>query len=267
MKGAIDVGIGVDVQDIEKSTLVKDAAGYVIDQIWESDGKIRGSEIATMWGYQGGGPLNLVNIDGTVDFVASAIVDLDLKIKRVNLLDAELFRINLLEMGYDAPKVQPVLATNEGGILYLNSGSRAGHRVYNTEDGGEQFYLYGSGDTVWVEFDGYYQQYTGVTKVVADGGLGDDLFDASRLKDIAVEITGGEGDDILIAGTGGSILDGGAGEDRLEGGIGVDVLRGGAGDDRLSGGWVMTFWKAASGWIVSLAAKGTTPTSSATTLG
>ena len=60
-------------------------------------------------------------------------------------------------------------------------------------------------------------------------------FDASKLN-IPVELYGGEGDDVLIAGTKGSILDGGAGNDELYGGDGLDFISGGIGSDILHGG-------------------------------
>ena len=61
-----------------------------------------------------------------------------------------------------------------------------------------------------------------------------------------VELYGGDGDDVLIAGTAGSILDGGDGNDELYGGDwhrlsssaakAPDILYGGLGDDILDGG-------------------------------
>lgn len=47
--------------------------------------------------------------------------------------------------------------------------------------------------------------------------------------------TGNSRDNLLIAGTGGSVLDGAGGDDDLEGGSGADDLRGGADDDVLLG--------------------------------
>ena len=159
---------------------------------------------------------------------------------------------------YNAPNVQPVLGEVRNGVLYLNMGSSASQRVYKNQDGGEIFTLddqYGAG-TVNVEYEGYYQSYSGVTSVVADGGEGDDTIDASRLKYATVNLKGGKGKDKLIAGWKGGTLDGGEGDDvldaslaidivtliggdgkdRLTGGAGNDILIGGAGDDRLSSG-------------------------------
>jgi RTX calcium-binding nonapeptide repeat (4 copies) len=151
------------------------------------------------------------------------------------------------------------LANQVGSTLYLNSGSRAGNRLYgNIEDGGENFTLYTDlkNGGVGVEFDGYYQTFTGVTKVVADGGAGDDTFDATKLNNVRVEISGGAGDDTFLSGTGAVFFDGGtgddildasrskanstlvggAGNDKLTSGSGNDSLEGGSGDDRLTAG-------------------------------
>lgn len=228
-EGLISVNIDVDLQDIEKSTLTKDAAGYVTGQTWKGDGKIRGSEIYTMLTYEPSasnlyGVGNLFNIDGSINF------ELNLNGQAFgigfhkNLLDVELYKFS-----YDAPKVQPKLAEVISGVLYLNSGDRAGSRKYgDTTDGGEAFNLYTDKSTgkVGVEYDGYYQLFSGVTKVIARGGAGDDTFDASHLDNIFIEFYGGAGNDSLITGNAGGFLDGGDGNDTLDASAsinGVDV--------------------------------------------
>lgn len=74
------------------------------------------------------------------------------------------------------------------------------------------------------------------------GNDGDDLIIGSQLAD---EIGGGNGDDILLGNDGNDILfgfngndtlDGGSGDDYLSGGEGVDILFGGEGNDTLVGG-------------------------------
>ena len=47
--GKINFYAGLDLQDIARSELTKDDRGYVTDVKWVSDGRIRGSEIATMF--------------------------------------------------------------------------------------------------------------------------------------------------------------------------------------------------------------------------
>ena len=144
---------GLDLQDIATSELTKDEDGYVTDVDWISDGRIRGSEIATMYDYEGGGFKNLFNIKMGADFVASVFVKLDLFVTEITLFKAELFRINLFNLELNAPRVQPYLAEKQGDTLYLNVGSRAELRKYfNTTDGGENVVLSGSGGTVTVSY-------------------------------------------------------------------------------------------------------------------
>jgi len=238
LRGGVEMEINIDLQDIGRSTLTKDPDGYVTDVVWESDGKIRVSEMITMWTYENGGLGNLLNIDGGMDFVA----DLVLKAKfpflgSITLLDYELFRINLFSFDYNAPYVTPYLAMQDGDTLYVNSGPRAGERQYfNIADGGETFIFSGSDGTVNIEFDNWYRTYTGVEHLVVDGGAGDDVLDASRLDYVTVEMIGGAGDDTLIAGSAGSTIRGGDGDDELIAAEGDDILYGEAGQDRLIGG-------------------------------
>ncbi|NJN75495.1 MAG: hypothetical protein HC796_03725 [Synechococcaceae cyanobacterium RL_1_2] len=147
-QGKIVLDVDIDLQDIPKSSLTKNSDGYVTNITWRGDGKIRGSEIITMLGFQDpqltnipsifqalSRPLNLINIDAEIRF------DLDLVGQafgfdfRENLLSFTLF-----EFDWNPTPVQPYLARVENGILYLNSGPDAGRRTYGeTKDGGEIF--------------------------------------------------------------------------------------------------------------------------------
>lgn len=245
--GGISFFVDFDLQDIARSTLTKDNAGYITSVVMQSDGKIRMSEIVTMYEYQGGWFTNLFNIDGGADVYAKAYVKLSLPIIGTKtIFNANLFSANLFSFDYNAPYVTPTLGRMAGSILYLNAGPDAGLRNYfDTIDGGEQFWLYGSGGTVGVEFDGWYQTFNGVTNVVVDLGQGDDFLDATRLSGVTVTASGGAGNDTLMLGSAGGALSGGAGDDILYGGsgndrlygeTGSDILIGGAGDDLLDGG-------------------------------
>lgn len=246
LEGFINLDLGVDLQDIAKSILSKDSEGYVTGQNWQSDGKIRASEIATMWNYDNDGDgsadtfENLANVKGGVKFSAGAFVDLDLFFGKKRIFNQKIFEAELLDLSYKAPQVQPTLAKKEGSTLYLSSGSRAANRIYNVEDGGEKFIISGKqAGNIGIEYDGFYQTFSGITKIVADGGVGDDLFDASLLRNnVTVEFTGGVGDDTLIAGLAGGILDGGEGDDLLDAtkAISFAKLIGAAGNDTLKGG-------------------------------
>ena len=67
---------------------------------------------------------------------------------------------------------------------------------------------------------------------------GSDIAEASSLEASALRLTetGGDGDDVLIGGEGGTVFDGGAGDDVLIGGPGADTFTCGAGDDVVVGG-------------------------------
>ncbi|MBV5330735.1 MAG: LEPR-XLL domain-containing protein, partial [Chlorobium sp.] len=289
LRGGITFYADLDLQDIASSSLTKDDNGYITDVDMESDGKIRMSEIITMYEYEGGGFANLFNISGGAGVYAKAYVDLDLPIiGSETIIDITLFEATLFSFAYNAPYVEPTLGRVEGGVLYLNAGGDAGDRAYfNTSDGDEQFFLYGSNGTVDVEFDGWYQTFNGVSSVEVDMGAGNDLLDASRLSGVTVNAHGGSGDDNLILGSNGGtlhgdagddelsitsasnavarlygdggddqltgaggadILDGGTGTDRLSAGSGNDTLTGGTGDDTLAGGAGVDTYVFASGF-------------------
>jgi Ca2+-binding RTX toxin-like protein len=67
----------------------------------------------------------------------------------------------------------------------------------------------------------------------AAGEAGNDLLDGGAGNDV---LDGGDGADTLLGGDGSDLLMGGAGSDSLDGGAGDDVLDGGDGDDTLLGG-------------------------------
>ena len=73
----------------------------------------------------------------------------------------------------------------------------------------------------------------GLTKLTADGGLGNDDITGSDGKDA---LKGGAGNDTVRGGLGADVIDGGAGADSLMGDAGNDKLLGGDGDDYLDGG-------------------------------
>ncbi|MGR3540571.1 MAG: calcium-binding protein, partial [Hasllibacter sp.] len=216
-RGTLTFYAGVDLQDIAKSELTKDAFGNVESVQFVSDGRIRGSEIATMFDYEGGGFANLFNITLSADVALSVFVELDLWLTTVTFYEATLFRANLFDYTYEAPRVQPYLAEKQGDTLVLNFGDRAGERRYfGTEDGGEEVTLHGSGGTVYVEYDGWYQEYSGIRHVVGNLGQGDDTIDLTRLRDVQASITLGAGDDTAYARHGGGAILGGSGKDRIQ---------------------------------------------------
>ncbi|MCX7417988.1 MAG: hypothetical protein NT013_00415 [Planctomycetia bacterium] len=248
LQAGIDLSAQVDLQDIGKPVLKKDSNGNVLSYNIVTDGKIHGTEIVAMFKYENPGLdvlkgfSNLFNFDAKLDLFAGIFAD----VFGERILDLDLFRITLYEFEHKAPFIEPKLAKQVGSTLYVNVGSKAADRKYfNTTDGDEKVYLTGEGGTVGVEFDGWYETYSGVTKVVADMGDGNDLFDAHLLKGVKVDVKGADGNDTLYAGSAGGTLDGGDGDDKLIGNIaaetllggeGADTLDAGAGDDRLVGG-------------------------------
>ncbi|MFM8984700.1 MAG: hypothetical protein ACKONH_01325, partial [Planctomycetia bacterium] len=85
------------------------------------------------------------------------------------------------------------------------------------------------------------EEFTGIDRVLFDGGIGDDELDASGLNGLPLEFVGGAGDDTVLVGSGSatqlSILDGGVGNDRIEvAGGGRFRILGGLGDDEIEAG-------------------------------
>jgi Ca2+-binding RTX toxin-like protein len=159
---------------------------------------------------------------------------------------------------HDSP---PVLATLLGdGTLQLNMGPHAGERLTgDLDDDAENFAVthvstQGDGtETVDVQAFGYVQEYSGVKKIYADGGQGDDVItlqsgvispadlyggvgnDEIHGADGATTMHGGDGNDNLFAGSGATTMYGEAGDDLLQGGAGADYLDGGDGNDTAYG--------------------------------
>ena len=71
--------------------------------------------------------------------------------------------------------------------------------------------------------------------VIASGRAGDDVIEASAVTTgaIALTLSGGNDDDVLVGGAGNDTLLGGPGDDILIGGPGTDVLDGGTGNNVL----------------------------------
>ncbi len=76
----------------------------------------------------------------------------------------------------------------------------------------------------------------GVTRVVANGGAGNDYLNATDLADIPFTANGGDGDDDVGGGASADTLNGDAGVDNLSGRAGGDTINGGAGNDVPDGG-------------------------------
>lgn len=209
------------------------------------DGKIRGSEIIALLTYKtpdgkSYGPLNLASITLKGEVGARAYVDVFALFSWETVWEYEFFRATIFEKTFSAPRPKPTLATvASDGTLKINAGSSANQRAFgSTTDVGESFTLtqLSNGD-IKVRFENTEteQILSGVTKVSFSAGKGNDVLDARGLT-IPVEFDGGEGDDTLYAGDGGSVMSGGSGNDTIYGGKGVDVIYGGTGSDIIDAG-------------------------------
>lgn len=108
---------------------------------------------------------------------------------------------------FDSSCPEPVLAENVGGVLYLNIGSRAGDRLeYDTADGDETLVVvHVSGDslseTVEVQWRQWKMEFSGITKIYAEAGQGNDYIDLQGTL-VESEIHLGAGNDTLYLGLG-----------------------------------------------------------------
>ncbi|MFM7137940.1 MAG: hypothetical protein ACKO1M_12865, partial [Planctomycetota bacterium] len=162
---------------------------------------------------------------------------------------------NLVHEGSDgAPIYASRLDGTEGdavpGTLLIHVGEAAPKRVSNQDpldarDGSEQFKIWSDGSTVSVQYLNYSTSITktwsGVTRVVFEGGLGNDELDASGLNGIPLIFKGGDGNDSVTLGSGhGSTVSRIEGEDGndtiIVNGAGLIEILGGVGNDAITGG-------------------------------
>ena len=142
----------------------------------------------------------------------------------------------------------PQLATLlPDGTLRLNVGANVGgapaegkRQIEPTEINEHYLVSHDSGDatgeTIIVEAFGVSQKFSGVKRILAEAGDGDDeiILDSGVL--VPSTLVGGDGYDILKAGGGAALLDGGAGDDVLTGGGQADEIFGGDGNDTIDAG-------------------------------
>jgi len=215
----------------------------------DGDGKVRLQEITDNL------PLCVFDVGGHLEAGLAAKVQVGPVAKRFDIAT-----VRLLEFAHSCSENDFLLGEVDGdGQLTLFMGPEASRRGdVNADDIEEHFNVYHVGgdsgnETISVSAFGVTQEFTGVSTIVADGGLGDDsIYLAPGVVSPATlrggagddEITGGngsdelrgnDGDDLIIGGSGNDQIFGGNGNDELIGGLGGDMLEGGDGDDELFG--------------------------------
>jgi len=149
-----------------------------------------------------------------------------------NIATIELFSFANSSSGSSStPPPPPNVATSLGnGELRLNMGPFANVRNISKDVIDETFNI--TPGLVLAAF-GVQETYTGINKVTADGGTGNDVISIDA--DVVANLHGGDGNDNLYGNSQDDQLFGDEGSDRLTGRGGNDTLTGGAGNDKLYG--------------------------------
>ncbi|MBV5346868.1 hypothetical protein JZU46_01425, partial [bacterium] len=143
----------------------------------------------------------------------------------------------------------PVISSRVGDTLYLHMGdtpNRYGSDIYD-EVTHETYNIQALQNTttgaytgeIKVSSLGMSDKYTGIKKIVARGGKGNDTIFVSEGVDAVLDFEGGAGSDnlIILGGAMGSVIRGGDGNDVLMGGDASGIVfDGGAGNDKFTGG-------------------------------
>jgi Ca2+-binding RTX toxin-like protein len=209
----------------------------------DRDGKIRFDELAANILANSNNPLAVFDISGMIQFFLRAFVEINLILTKIEL-EFEFARVTLFE--FESDFVRPAIMANvSSDELILNIGPNAASRLNgDLSDGNETIFVAedGSDLVVWsAQFGradmtaGQRFPKAGITKIVADGGAGNDTIDLSGVTTIKAVVHGGEGNDVIIGTGKDDELFGDAGNDTLKGGNGADMLFGGVGADLLLG--------------------------------
>ncbi|MDP4842168.1 MAG: hypothetical protein NWR74_06260, partial [Burkholderiaceae bacterium] len=138
----------------------------------------------------------------------------------------------------------PVISYRDGGTLYLNMGDKSGRygsgKLYDDLIN-ESYSIEQSGGTITVSSMGEKKTYSAsqVTRIVANGGKGNDTIYVGENVSARLDFDGGLGSDtfIIYGGAAGSSIRGGAGNDVFVGGVRSGLtFSGGDGNDTFKGG-------------------------------
>ncbi|QEG01889.1 Bifunctional hemolysin/adenylate cyclase precursor [Stieleria maiorica] len=203
--------------------------------------------------------INLYHSNSAHNFVANLTNDTNRLIDLINANQSgdDLAHVALADCGVNPPTLATLVPGSgpDELTLLLNMGPRAGFRqTVNTTDGNETFSVENTGTpgVVRVTFGPFVQVYgqpgKTITKVVADGGQGDDTIVAADDFNIAVDFYGGAGNDFLVGGMLNDAINGGSGRDTLVGGLGADQMDGGGDPDEVRGGEGADTLYGGTGW-------------------
>ncbi len=209
------------------------------------DGKIRAGELAENFDL---GIIHIFDVSGKIEAGLFADITVDFGLGTVEE-SFTLATIELVSFTFPRPvSAAPVIATASGGVLTLNMSE--GDDVFSLTQ------LPDTGDEtgrLLVELGGQSRVFAGISTVRDNGvGGGNDTItlDASTIR---LDISTGDGDDMIVGGDADDIIRGGAGRDvivgrggdddlsgnddadEIFGGLGGDIISGGDGNDRLDG--------------------------------
>ena len=208
-----------------------------LDDRPDPDGKLRIEEIVDKLA----NPICLFEVGGKIEAFLEAFVKIDLFFYSEEF-SFELVRITLLEWSSACEPPAPKPATQVGGVVYLNIGSRAELRNVqeDVEDEPIEVRQLAPGKIRVTAF-GFEEVFTEVTLVVADGGRGDDeILMLPGTDDELVETDpAAPGDPAVgiakevVPFTIPTVISGGPGNDIIKGGSGADLI---LGDANVAGG-------------------------------
>jgi hypothetical protein len=181
----------------------------------------------------GASPACLFTVTGNLSFQLSAFFDINLFLFHVHK-SFTIVTVDLADFSASCP-AKPVLATPiGGGVLRLNMGPHAGDRlVGDVSDDNENFVITHVGGTVGDEtvdviYDGQTQEFSHVSKIAGDGGVGSNsiTIGSGVLSEADLTISHVSGSDSIVDdGSGLLFVDGGAGDNSIShGGPGAAVL-------------------------------------------
>ncbi|MFU8789007.1 MAG: calcium-binding protein [Methylobacter sp.] len=197
------------------------------------DGKVRVDEIVNSIVFANYNPLAAFDISGNV--IARLFWEVEVNLLLVQWSKSgTIAEFELVDFQIDFPR-SPILATDIGnGVLQLNMGEFADQRLNgNVVDGSETFTITDNGNSVTVSAFGATQTYSGISKIMARTGEGNDSITLTNASNLHFDVEGGAGNDSFDFSqtTGQVIVKGGAGHDTIKTGSGNDIIWGNEGND------------------------------------